>query len=202
MAGGATDVPEHPCPFVGGVGLLVGRRLEVVQKVELEIVHESRRNLVPGHVAIGIESRIGNRWSLDGVELAVQHHPGRGDRMSPRRSLRQIRIRRIQSDLPVERPDDEFADRYRLAVREEGPHAQIGIHALDERGVEGTVGTCRNRSEGDALRLELFGHRLAPGGGGRIACARIWRSCDVISSASISFSPRPNRWGRPGCPAG
>ena len=117
---------------------------------------------------------------------------------STRRRLRgdQVRIDGL-SPSRVERADHELADRDRAAVREERPHAQVGVDALD-------AATCRRCRRAARVMLPKLMPLLTSGrvtaraaadARRRSPRARIARRSAVISSASISFRPRPNRCG-------
>ena len=90
-------------------------------------------------------------WGLNPVERAVEHHARRRHRPRPCRSGGHIRVLRLQPHFPIERPDDEFAQRDRPAVGQEGAHAQIGVNAVDLGGVYFSV-----RMGGDAPIVDAF----------------------------------------------
>ena len=58
-------------------GLLVGSRLEVVEKIELHVVDECRGQLVQHAIAIVVLTRERRRRLLDPVDAAIEHHAGR-----------------------------------------------------------------------------------------------------------------------------
>ena len=167
MAGGAADLPERPVSHGRHLSLLVGCRLEVVQQIELEIVHEGRRNLVTGDISVGIEAGIGNGRSLDAVQGAVENHAGGGHDLPLRARPSKIRVGRVQAHLSVQCADDELADRDRPPVCEERPHAQVRIDPFDLAGVDGSVRGSRDRAVVDALGRQLLRHGPTPALGGR-----------------------------------
>ncbi len=149
------------------LGLPIRGGLEVVEQVELEVVHERRRHLAARHVPVGIEAGVGNRGGFDRVEGAVEDHSGgRGD---PSRGdgSRQVRVGGIEPHFSVQRADDEFANGDRTAVGEKGPDPEVGVDALDVSRVHGAVRHRRDETVADALRRELPRRRpsVAPGGG-------------------------------------
>ena len=179
--------------------LLGRRRLEVVEQVELEVVDEAasgsrwRRRRCPGR----------RRRRRPAAPRCVSSAPSSTmpagvTTRPPRWRPRQVRVDRLQAHLVVERADDELADRDRAAVREERPHAQVGVDALRRREVS-TVpsGSAVMRAVVDALarRAACVTARRSPRALGDRAASRIARRSAVISSASISFRPRPNRCG-------
>ena len=149
MAARAANVHEDAAPVARDWRLLTRAGLEVVQEVELEEVDDAGRDLV----------RAGRR-RLDCVRLAVEDHAARRRHGAARARGGQIRIDRAQPHLVVQRSDDEFSDGDRPPVQEERPNAQVGVDALDARGVDRAVGASGDRAVADALALETQGDRL------------------------------------------
>ncbi len=154
MAASAADPIEELSTFRARWCDPVGRRLEVIQQVELEIIDKSARNLVGD--TIGIEVFVGARCRgrFQPIVPAVEHHARRCDEAPARFGRRELRIDGLQAHFVVQRSVNELADRDLAAVREERPNAKVWIDADDSRRVEGSVWQRRQRAIVNALALQ------------------------------------------------
>ena len=157
------------------------------------MIDDARRDFVFYAISVWIIVLIG-RAELRSHPWAVEHHAGGVTTPS-------AGIGRRSSDQPL--PDPFSALNAPTRTREwisschgeERSDAQIGVDATDLGGVERSVriGLDASRSRCPSSRGPGDG---TPGGDGlRFAASRIARSSCVISSASISCRPRPNRCG-------
>jgi hypothetical protein len=141
--------------------------LEVVEQVELQVVHHGGVDLVHDSVAvgIGIAARADGR-SLERVLGRVEDEAGRARHALDRSGLGQGAKAGIvgrQAHLGLEGADDELPDRDRPPVVKEGPHAQIGIHTLDAGGIQRPVGSRGDDSVGHPLARQGVGCRGSAG---------------------------------------
>src|SRR4029453_9811472 len=107
---------------------LTSSGLEIIQQIELEEIDDGRVDLA------GTDRR-----PLDVVRRAVEHHAGRRNSPVPCVGCRQIGIRYLKPHFGVQRTDDKLTYRDRFAVSEEGPDAQIWIHAFNPARVRRPV---------------------------------------------------------------
>ncbi len=166
VARSAADPLERFQSSSRGRGLHVGRRLEVVQQVELEVVDDCGWHFVARDVAVDLESRVGNRRSFDLVQLAVEDHAGGSHDLPLGAGLREVWVGRVQAHLVAQRADDELSDRDRLAVRKKRSHAQVRIDPLHARRVDGSGRGRRDGAVRDSLGDERLRDRAAQSLGG------------------------------------
>src|SRR6516165_5723500 len=118
MARAAADAVEYHPPVLGGRILLAEPGLEIVQKVELQVVDNRGIDFVLPRFAVA-----SRRWT-DLVQLAVEYHPRRSHHAITFTRLRQVRIVDLQPQLFMHRPDHELPYGNRAAFGKERFHSQ------------------------------------------------------------------------------
>ena len=79
VTGCAADRVEHElAPVYGGLSIITGSCLEIMEQIELHEIYQTGWNLISDAILVGIIGDTVGRRSLDAVPGTVQNHAGRG----------------------------------------------------------------------------------------------------------------------------
>src|SRR5262249_54844851 len=150
---------KHFSAALGAVGLLVGRRLEIIQQVELKVINQARWYFVDYAVAVRVSRRVGRRRGFNRVKRAIEHHPRGGGHPLPRAGPGQVWVYGLKAHLVLQRADDELSDGYGAAVMKERTNAEIRVDPQHARGIERAIGVGSDRTVANAFAGERPGYR-------------------------------------------
>ena len=152
VAGSAAYAIENSSAKIRAGILFSESRLEVVQKIEFEVIDNR------GIKFILARDRVGWRRGAYLVLRAVKHHAGRSGDLLPGTGGHEVGIVHFQSHFFVQRADHEFANRDCAAFGKERLHTQVKVDALDVRSIKRTGWTCRDGTVVDPFALERQGY--------------------------------------------